>query len=205
MAVVKKLWFPVSIVLLCGVIVALIWKPWESAREPLPLLGAAADFELERTDGSTVSLADTAGKARLIYFFFSYCPDVCLPTTAILGKLQDELKSKGIFGDEAVIMSVTFDPERDTAERLIQYSDAYGADSAGWWFLRGDEDYIRELAKSYKISVLKDPEGNFIHQNYYVLVDGNGELRQWYNMGVPEEITQEKVEQIADDMESLIR
>lgn len=201
----KRQWFPVALVVLAAVIALMWWKPWQIGGEPLQKFGQAADFELENINGDSVSLSDFAGKTRLVYFFFSYCPDVCPPTTAMLSKVQENLKKEGLFGDRAVMFSISFDPTRDTPERLREFSGYFGADASGWHFLRGDEAYIQQLAKEgYRISVIKDEKtGNFLHQNYIVLVDPEGEIRKWYNMGDPETASESVIEEITRDVKRL--
>lgn len=195
----KRFWFPGSLVTLCIIIVLIIWKP-TGPDSDLREFGVAPDFQLEDTEGTTVTLDNTKGKVRLVYFFFSNCPDVCLPTTAMLSKLQAELKAREIFASETAIYSITFDPIRDTTEQLLKYSANYNVDTSGWLFLRGEEEYTIQLAKDFAISVIKDKEGNFLHQNLFVLIDDKGQIRAWYNAN-DLDVT---IEQIATDMESLL-
>lgn len=200
----KRQWFPVALALLAVIIALVWWKPWASGGEPLQTFGQAADFELENIAGERVMLSDYDGKARLVYFFFSYCPDVCPPTTAMLSKVQENLKQEGLFGEQAVMFSISIDPTRDTKERLAEFSGYFGADPAGWHFLRGDETYIHNLAKEgYKVSVIKDNDGNFLHQNYIVLVGPEGQIRKWYNMGDPETASETVIAEITRDVKQL--
>ena len=200
----RKHWFPVALVLLVIGTTLFIWNPFGSKQEELPVIRSAPDFELEATNGQTEKLSASEGKVRLVYYFFSYCPDICIPTTAMLSKLQDELVARELFGEKAVMYSISFDPERDTRERLKEFSEAYQADETAWKFLRGDETYVKDLALKYGISVLKDAEGNFIHQNIFTLVDAQGQIRQYYNAGDPAVVTSgELIGQIADDIERL--
>ena len=160
----------------------------------------APDFELTHVDGSTVSLENTEGKVRLVYFYFSTCPDVCPPTTYFLSQVQDGLKENGSFGEDAAIMSITFDPERDTTERLKQFAGNYNADFDGWYFLRKDDPYyLQQLAYAYGIYVNEEEDGTFTHSNLITLVDGKGNIRKRY--AVTEDLT---AEQIVKDMESLM-
>jgi protein SCO1/2 len=138
-----------------------------------------ADFSYQDIDGNTVTLENTNGSVRLLYFFFSYCPDVCPPTTFLMSQAQEELKKEGLFGDKVKFLSVTIDPERDTPERLREYAGMFDADFNGWKFLRGDEKETAELAKKYSILVTKDADGNFGHMNLFVLLDKKGNIREW--------------------------
>jgi len=160
-----KHWFTVALVVLVAGVALWIWQPWPTGGK-LEMLGEAPDFTLESAEGRQVSLSDSAGKVRLVYFFFSHCPDICIPTTAMLSKLQEELKERGLFGDKVVLHSISFDPQRDTRERLEQFARGYQADFSGWHFLRGnDEPSVFGLAKQYNISVINLNDGNFMHQN----------------------------------------
>jgi len=201
-----KHWFTAALVLLVIAVALAIWRPWPSGGK-LEMLGEAPDFSLESAEGRRVSLSDSAGKVRIVYFFFSHCPDICIPTTAMLSKLQEELKARGLFGDKAVIHSISFDPERDTVERLEQFARGYQADFSGWHFLRGDDEAsVTELARQYGISVINLQNGNFMHQNYFVLIDGNGQKRKYYDANDMETVVSGAlVKEMADDIERLAK
>ncbi|WP_019534457.1 SCO family protein [Paenibacillus ginsengihumi] len=174
----------VIIVLLLGMIGYLAYMLLQEPGREIGVLKKAPDFTLEDLNGNQVSLADTAGKAKLVYFYYSTCPDVCLPTTYTLSKIQDKLKEKGVFGSDTAIVSITFDPTKDTRERLQEFSKMNNADLSGWYFLRNpdnDEAAAMQLATDYGILVVKDPQGDtFTHTNYILLVDGKGNIRTYY-------------------------
>lgn len=198
---VKQHWFKLNFVVLVMVIigVSLYQINAQSASQEFRHLGEAPAFQLENWDGSEIALDDTEGKVRLIYFYFSTCPDVCMPTTALLAEVQDELRKKKALGDKAVMLSVSFDPENDTRERLEEYSSFFNANPNAWFFLRGDsEEEMKELALQYKIGVEKDKDGNFVHNNNFILVDNQGEIRHFYSVDLDL-----IAEQIANDMVAL--
>ncbi|WP_028546853.1 SCO family protein [Paenibacillus taiwanensis] len=191
--------FLCSLVLIFAVAAA--WIYWPKGSD-LPVVKAAPDFSMENVDGQTVSLASTNGKVRLFYFFFSNCTDVCPPTTYMLNEVQDVLKEKGVFGDKANIVSVTFDPKRDTRERLMTWAtDMNKADLTGWYFLRGDEAETAQFMNKFGSAVVKDNDGNFTHTNLVTLVDQDGNVRKYYNAN-DLEVTPEL---IADDVVSLTK
>lgn len=176
----QKHWFKV---LIAAVIVAAA-ASWlyqsRGSTEKLPVVKQAVDFKLEQIDGKTTGLSDDNGKVRLVYFFWSTCPDICQPTTYELSKVQQELKKNGLFGSDAVMYSISFDPDRDTAEQLKTYSARFEADPSGWKFLRGDSAKVIDLAGDYAVSVMKDSKGNFIHTNSIALVDRSGNIRKYF-------------------------
>lgn len=200
-------WFPIALAMLVVGITLYIWQPWnDGTGGGFEDYGEAYDFTLENTDGRMVSLSDEAGKARLVYFFFSHCPDICLPTTAMLSKVQEQLQEKGVFGDKSMLYSISFDPDRDTRERLQQVADGYGADPAGWLFLRGDEETIKQVTQNYKIMAVKDPSGNFIHSNIFTLVDKDGRIRKIYNASDMDDVVSGRlIDGIVADMVKLAK
>jgi protein SCO1/2 len=160
----------------------------------------APDFELEHVDGSTVSLSGTNGKVRLVYFYFSHCPDVCPPSTQILAEVQNLLKESGDFGERAQLMSITFDPERDTRERLLEFSGYYNADHNGWYFLRGEKQYTHDLAYDYGVMIQEKEDGTFAHSNIFFLIDKDGYIRKYY----PVDPLDTMPEDIVKDMKALM-
>ena len=145
----------------------------------LPIIKQATDFTLESSDGDQISFKESEGKVRLVYFFWSSCPDVCQPTTYELSKVNEELEKEGLMGDDVMMYSISFDPERDTVKQLHNYSTKFRKDGANWKFLRGDEKAIQVLAKEYAVSVVKMLDGTFIHTNSIALVDREGNIRKY--------------------------
>jgi len=142
----------------------------------------APDFQFQNIDGANVTLNDTDGKVRLVYFYYATCPDVCQPTTYLLYQVQEELKRhKGVYADKASILSITFDPERDTTEKLKEFAKTYNADLSGWYFLRGEEKYAIDVAYKYGVGVIKQPNGDIAHTNVILLVDKENNIRKYYN------------------------
>lgn len=172
------------ILLLIAAVMAgyLIYNALDLGEEAFPVAGEVTDFSMENVDGSTVSLADTEGKVRLFYFYFTSCPDVCPVTTFSMSQVQDLLKEDGTFGRDASFVSISFDPEVDTKEKIKEFADRFKADYSGWYFLRGDAEQTKQLARdSFKIIIEGDKADNFVHANYIGLVDKDNNLRKVYN------------------------
>lgn len=172
----------------------LLWGTWSKPK--LPVIRPVESFTLENVDGKNVTLEETNGKVRLFYFFFSNCNDVCPLTTFRLSQVQDELKKNGLFAKDATIVSISFDPERDTREQIKSFGDKFGADYSGWYFLRGDQQKVMDLAmNSFKILINQDQTGNFVHMDLIGLVDRDGQLREIYR---PEVTATEIAQGVAD-------
>ena len=137
--------------LMIGIALALAGcKPAGPAAEP-PLAGAAigGDFALTASDGRTVRWADFAGKYRVVYFGYAFCPDVC-PTD--MQRVAQGLKTlKASDPDKAAKITpifITIDPERDTAKVVGEFAAAFSPDIIG---LTGTPEQIAATAKAFKV------------------------------------------------------
>jgi protein SCO1/2 len=182
----QKHWFSLAVsVILLAIIASFGYKflhvGTAAADQRLEPIKPAPDFQFEDLNGKPVTLQDTNGKVRLFYFFYSSCPDVCQPTSFLLSQVQDELKKKALFGNQAQMFSVTIDPSRDTPDVLKEFSGRFHADYSGWSFLRGDEKKTADVAEKFGLMVVKDNSGNFTHSNAILLVDKKGTVRTFYD------------------------
>jgi len=105
----------------------------------------AKDFALTDHNGTARTLADFKGKAVLIFFGYTQCPDVC-PTT--MAEMATVMKELGPQADKVQVLFVTLDPERDTQELLSKYVPAFDARFLG---LYGDLAATAAVAKEFKI------------------------------------------------------
>src|ERR1700742_3280093 len=87
-----------------------------------------SDFSLPDTDGKVRTLADYKGKAVVLFFGYTHCPDVC-PTT--MAELSQALQKLGDDGKRVQVLMVTVDPARDTAPLLGQYVAAFNPSFVG--------------------------------------------------------------------------
>lgn len=154
--------------------------------EPYPVIGKAPDFNLKSVTGEDVSLESTKGKIRIVYFYFASCPDVCPPTTYILGEVQDMLREDGRLGSEVELISISFDPDNDTDEVIRTFAERVGAELDGWHFLRGESrEEMMKLAQDFGVGVIYDDvEETFYHFNPILLVDEENNIRGEVN-GTP--------------------
>jgi len=111
--------------------------------EGTPSIGGP--FTLTDQDGRKRSSADFHGRYMLIYFGYSYCPDVCPTTLALMG---DALAKADPKGGHIVPIFITIDPERDTAKRMKDYVRAFGPQFVG---LTGDVKTIAKVAAAYRV------------------------------------------------------
>jgi protein SCO1 len=172
--------------MLAGLVIALAmlaWPPLVQAHEAgeeqrLPTIGAAPDFALTSQDGKEVRLEDFRGKVVAVAFIYASCPDVCPLLTDKMARVQDELGSD--FGAKVAFVSITTDPERDTPAVLKGYAKAFEANLAGWSFLTGSPDAVREVARRYGVAVAKAADGQVDHTMLTTLIDRQGVMRVQY-------------------------
>jgi cytochrome oxidase Cu insertion factor (SCO1/SenC/PrrC family) len=108
-------------------------------------------YSLTDQDGKTRSSTDFRGKYQLIYFGYSFCPDVC-PTT--LGVISQSLDKLGADAGRVVPIFITIDPERDNSAILKQYMAAFGPRFVG---LTGSISAIAAVEKQYRVYAKKQP------------------------------------------------
>jgi protein SCO1/2 len=127
-------------------------------------------------DGKPRRLEDFRGKAIVLFFGFTHCPDIC-PTT--LADVSAALKKLGGDAARVQVLFVTVDPERDTAEVLRNYVTAFDPAFLG---LRGDAEATQRAAKEFRIFFEKrqgSAPGAYSvdHSGQSYVLDGQGRLR----------------------------
>ena len=135
--------------------------------------------------GDTVSLYDIKGKIIVLDLFFTHCNSICPRLTQNMRLLQESFQRGGDSRnkiDTSIVqfLSISIDPERDSASVLKTYADRFGVDSDNWWLLTGNRDsiyqYIFEELKIDKLS--KEPvTPEFAHTSRFVLLDKNYVVR----------------------------
>lgn len=111
----------------------------------------AKDFALTDHNGKPRTLADYKGKAVVMFFGYTQCPDVC-PTT--MAEMANVMKELGPQADKVQVLFVTIDPARDTPALLSQYVPAFDKRFVG---LYGDEAATAKVAKEFKVFFQKVP------------------------------------------------
>jgi protein SCO1 len=116
---------------------------WLSGGGPASLVGGP--FTLEDGNGKQVTDRDFHGKHMLVYFGYTFCPDVC-PTT--LNEVADALDHLGAKANSLEPIFITVDPKRDTPAVVKQYTAAFSPKLIG---LTGTPEQIANVAKAYRV------------------------------------------------------
>lgn len=199
----RKHGFKIAVLALCAAMGLYLYL--SSTKEAAPKLDqdkAAPSFKLTSIDGEEVSLENTNGKVRVVYFYFANCPDVCPPTTYLLSQVQDELKNQKVFGSDVEFLSVTFDPERDTPEAIRKFIDKIPGDidQSGWKFLRGDsEEDTKKLMMDFGLGLIKDEKtGLYTHSDTITFIDREGKIRKYMTGSIDETMNADRIVAVVD-------
>ena len=152
------------------------------AKAPAPLR-ALPDFSLTAVtvDGtSPLDLRALRGRVWVGDFVYTSCSGPCPMLTANMAGLQNRLpKSIGL-------LSFTVDPDHDSPEVLAVYARKFGADPQRWFFVDGDKSALMRLFRDgFQIAVAEsaaaEPGQNVAHTTKFVLLDGEGRVRAYYD------------------------
>lgn len=130
----------------------LAFGAWQGRKtSPLPLALTDMDWTLTDHRGRAVSPADWEGRPAMVFFGFTFCPDVC-PTTLI--DISGWLEALGPDADRLAVSLITVDPERDTPAALADYLSNFDARIIG---LTGSPDQIARAAGAFRVRYEKLP------------------------------------------------
>ena len=152
-------------------------------------------LELADTSGKLRHLSDFRGKAVVVFFGFTHCPDVCPTTLADLSRVMEAL---GADADRVQVLFITVDPERDTPEDLGKYVHAFDPRFVA---LRGDAAATQRVAKDFKIYYEKRKQGDSYtvdHSAQSYVFDPRGRLRLLVR---PQDIAAD----LPDDLRTLLK
>jgi len=152
------------------------------------------------SDGKAVTAADYRGKIVLLYFGYTFCPDVC-PTTLL--NLTTMLKSMGKQANDVRVLFVTVDPNRDTLPVLKQYTEAFAPQVVG---LRGTAAELANLAKRYRVAYSVTPAHDgkpyeVTHGAAVYVFNRDGDIRLLFT-GLSSQ--KSKLEPLTDDLRAMV-
>jgi protein SCO1/2 len=133
----------------------------------------APDFRLTDHTGTSVSLSDFRGRAALLFFGYTRCPDVCPMTLSALSRV---VQDAAVGEDQLAILFVSVDPDQDTPDRLAQYVRTFRAPIVG---LTGDALSLQNLLREYGVYAEPSRNGDvtITHSTQVFGIDAVGRLR----------------------------
>ncbi|MEN0054796.1 MAG: SCO family protein [Mucilaginibacter sp.] len=144
------------------------------------------DFKFVNQYADTITGKSLDGKIYVADFFFTTCPSICPVMHRNMLNVYKEFKND----DNFRIISHSIDPKYDTVAVLKKYADKLGISGNTWWLLNGTKEQTYGIAKNYLVSVQeKNPQGEYIHDGYFILVDKQKRLRGTYDGTDPAQVT----------------
>jgi cytochrome oxidase Cu insertion factor (SCO1/SenC/PrrC family) len=139
-------------------------------------------FRLIDQNGKAVSDTDFRGRYMLIYFGYSFCPDVCPTTLSVMAQALDKLGGES---RRVTPIFITIDPERDTPQVLGDYMKAFGPNFVG---LTGNAAAIKDAEKKYRVYAVKKPleKGGYgmDHSSVMYLMGPDGKMISFYDEAI---------------------
>jgi protein SCO1/2 len=144
-----------------------------------PTIGG--EFQLVDKEGKSWKDADFRGKPMLVYFGYTYCPEVCPKALTHLSEAMETLGG----GKTVQPVFITLDPERDTPENLETFSQNFHKDLI---LLTGAPDQIEQAKKAYRVYAAhtsEDKDAEIDHSSLIYLMDRDGHYRAHFNHETP--------------------
>jgi protein SCO1/2 len=148
------------------------WIAWDATHGGQPAIGGP--FALVDQDGKPFSSDQLKGKPTLIYFGYTFCPDVCPTSLLLMETAMDKLGPDA--AKKVNLVFITVDPERDTPKLLKDYVGNFGPTFIG---LTGTPEQVAAAARTYRVYFQKVPGkdgGPYLmdHSSIVYLLDRNG-------------------------------
>ncbi|NLT70727.1 MAG: SCO family protein [Verrucomicrobiaceae bacterium] len=177
------------------------WRPPHIAR-------LETDLEAINRTGEKVSLGQLRDKVYVVGYQYTDCPAGCLGLAAIMKMLEAE------FGDDPQfrLVSISVNPAGDTPEKMDAWVKEKGVDSPDWWFLTGDPEgfskYMLTQFKFFATEEITDPaliasQGPFAHDQRLAIVDGDANIRGYYDVMNPP-VAESEFERLRRDLRMVL-
>jgi protein SCO1/2 len=155
------------------------------------------DFKLRNQDGRPIHLGQFHGKTLLVTFIYTRCPspEFCPHVTRNFAALEKQLAANPALYSKTHLLSVSFDPEHDTLERLRAYGASYigsGAKRAfaHWDFAVPEKPVLAEMAKFFDLGMTSEADSTITHTLSTTLIGPDGKVARFYpgNEWTPEQL-----------------
>jgi protein SCO1/2 len=158
---------------------------------------AVPDFKLRNEDGRVIHLSQFRGKNLLITFIYTRCPlpNFCPLVTHNFAVIHQQLSSDPATRGRTHLLSVSFDPEHDTPDRLKAYGEEYvGSDAKTafehWDFAVPEKPVLTEMAKFFDVGMTDATDGTITHTLSTTLIGRDGKVLKFYpgNEWTPQQV-----------------
>jgi len=147
----------------------------------IPIQGRLTD-----QNGARLTNEDLRGKIVLYNFTYTQCAGTCPQTSDTMRALQSRLGEIDSGDIPLMLVTISFDPARDTPERLRAYANQVGADAKVWRIATGDATRLKyALGGGFNLYYAPNADGTFTFDPLFALVDGWGIIRAFYKTATP--------------------
>ena len=198
----KILGYVVFFIVLTAAFLYFVFRGTDNWKTKLPVVSYVKPFSFTNQDGVKVTERDLQGKVAVVEYFFTTCKGICPRMSGSLKKVYNEFKSEPDF----MILAHTVEPETDNVARLKFYADSMKIDTKKWVLVTGRKDSLYNSARSSYL--LDDPKNNlekiedqFIHTQFFALVDKKGQVRG----GVYDALKEDEMKKLSTDIKGLLK
>ena len=198
----RILGYTLFFIVLTAAFLYFVFRGTDNWRTKLPVISYVKPFSFVNQDGVAVSERDLQGKVAVVEYFFTTCKGICPRMSGSLKKVYNEFKSEPDF----MILAHTVEPETDSVARLKFYADSMKIDTKKWVLVTGRKDSLYNSARSSYL--LDDPKNNlekiedqFIHTQFFALVDKKGQVRG----GVYDALKEDEMKKLSKDIKDLLK
>ena len=172
------------------------------SKSTLDKRGYVQPFRFYDQDGNAFTNSDIAGKVCVVNYFFTSCKGICPRMNNNMRTIYETFKDE----PDVLILSHSCDPERDSVPRMKHYADSMNVNTLKWKFITGRKDSLYKMARfSYGIddpkNVVANIQDDFIHTQFFALVDRNGIVRG----GVYDGLKADELEKLKNDIKGLLK
>jgi len=140
------------------------------------------DWQLENQDAEAFKFQDWRGHFVVVDFIYTSCPSVCLILSGNLKTLQKDFSAEGKL-DNLRLISISFDPEKDTPQRLKEHLSHFSADFKNWIAARPTSASQKEsILDFFKVIVIPDEYGGYTHSAGFHIINPEGKLVAIFGM-----------------------
>lgn len=199
----RKKWFYIGffVILFIGFYVALTMLMPGFGKEHIPPVSFVRPFRFTDQDGKAFTEKDVEGKIYVAEYFFTTCTGICPRMNNKMKQVYEKFRNEPDF----LILSHTCNPGQDSSARLKHYADSMQVDTKKWVFLTGRKDSLYTMARiSYTIddpkNNLRNIEDDFLHTQFWALVDRNGDVKKIYDG-----LKDSEVNELMDDVAKMLK
>ena len=197
----KLLWLGGFFIVLLTAFYFFLFSGTDYYKAKLPVLNYVQNFSFTDQTGKPFTQKNVEGKVYVAEYFFTTCKGICPKMNANMKTVYDKFKTEPDFA----IISHTCMPETDSVPLMKAYSHKMEADSSKWFFVTGSKDSLYKMAReSYLLDNDKNNSINikdqFIHTQFFALVDKQGRVR-----GVYDGLKNEELDKLSTDIKDLLK